>query len=160
MLRVPGCLPRVVASVGLMLGDALRLADPYMRLLGKAGSYLRLSECGGPLDDDLEGYLQVSSFCQVCTIRAACAMLTGITSMVSLQLNDGSVETLIREAALRNKLQLQTECAMDSSAAGLLAAKDLLDRIDCRSFHLCHRSVVNFVYNLGLRRAAGTSIAS
>ena len=55
---------RVVAAIGLMLRDALLLADTSASFRVYGGSdgtvALRLSECGGARDGGLEGYMQLS----------------------------------------------------------------------------------------------------
>ena len=53
---------RVSAAIDLMLRDAIELVDAsdVLRLHGRDGQALRLSECGGAKDDDLVGFLQLN----------------------------------------------------------------------------------------------------
>lgn len=99
---------RVVAAVGLMLTDALLLADARdssFRVYGGEGGAvpLRLSECGGERDASLEGYMQ---------------------------LTDAVLATISAEARRQRAL---TEAS--TTPDPLLAAAALLERIDRRDLY-------------------------
>jgi HD superfamily phosphohydrolase len=72
---------RVTAAIDLMLRDAIELVDAsdVLRLHGRDGQALRLSECGGAKDDDLVGFLQLNDgILQLVEFEATRAVYMGV----------------------------------------------------------------------------------
>ena len=118
---------RVAGAIDCMLADAFTLADesPRLRVYGRGGVPLRLSECGTAKDVGLEGYLQL----------------------------DDSVTTLVRHEARRAEAEghvanepaeavAAAAAAATAGCAKLRAADSLLTRIERRQLYRFVGSVV------------------
>ena len=126
---------RVSGAVDLMLADALHLADasPSLRVLGRHGKPLRLSECGSAADERLEGYLQLTD---------------GVLDLVRF-------EAKRVEAAAEAATEAAAEAAAVAAAEAdsLIAAHAILRELD-------ERELYRFVGSVVLPRAEASRWAS